>query len=121
MNIPSIQQHQRTGPTIPACPGCGRVCTPGSTWKGANYCRGLILLSFIKATPGLTGWELSQASGVPYTDTTRGLAKLKEYGVVSTESEDRIEGGVRYRYWPGGDDNAHDRFLETLQRVEALQ
>ena len=113
-----IQQPQRTRPT---CPSCRRVCEPGATWKGANYCRGLVLLGFIKDTPGATGWELSQASGVPYTDTTRGLAKVKEYGVVNTESEDRIEGGFRYHYWPSDDDAAHERFLGALRRVEALQ
>ena len=41
--------------------------------------------------------------------------------VVSTESEERIQGGVRYRYWPSSDTAAHDRFLETLRRVESLQ
>ena len=105
----------------PVCPSCGSTCAPGATWKGANYCRGLVLLRFIDETPGLSGWELSQASGIPHADTTRGLAKLKEYGVVATESEDRIEGGFRYRYYPSDDTVAHERFLTTLQRVEALQ
>ena len=114
----SIQQPQLTRPT---CPSCGRVCTPGSTWKGANYCRGLILLTFIRDKPGLTTWELSQASGNPYTDSSRGLAKLREFSVVSNESEERIQGGVRYRYWPSDDDDAHERFLATLRRVESLQ
>ena len=116
MNTSSIQPRHRTRPT---CPSCGRVCEPGATWKGANYCRGLILLGLIKDTPGLTGWELSQASGLPYPDATRGLTKLREYSVVSTESEERIQGGVRYRYWPSGDTTAHELFLETLRRVES--
>ena len=122
-NTPGTASGQLNPTTVlaPACPSCNRFCKPGATWKGANYCRGLILLGFIKDQPGLTGWKLSQASGMPYPDTTRGLAKLKEYGVVSTESEDRIEGGFRYRYWPSGDDDAHERYMETLRRVEALQ
>jgi hypothetical protein len=105
----------------PACPSCGRTCELGTTWRGANYCRGLILLQFIEDNPGLSGAELSEASGIPYTDATRGLAKLREYGVVSTESEERSEGGFRYRYWPAGDTAAFARFMSTLQRVEALQ
>ena len=118
----TIQQQPLKRPIKhPACPSCQRVFKPGATWAGSNFCRGLLLLTFIQNKPGLSAWELSQASGVPYTDTTRGLAKLKEYGVVSTESEDRIEGGFRYRYCPSDDTIAHERFLETLRRVEALQ
>ena len=115
----TVTQYPRQS-TKPSCPSCGRVCASGATWKGANYCRGLILFRFIKDAPGLTGWELSQASGMNYTDATRGLAKLREFDVVSTESEDRIQGGVRYRYWPSGDDDAQEHFLEILRRVEAL-
>jgi hypothetical protein len=105
----------------PACPSCGRTCEPRATWRGANYCRGLILLQFIEHKPGLSGWELSQSSGIPYTDARRGLAKLGEYGVVKTESEERIEGGFRYRYWPAGSPKVRQRFLAALGRVEALQ
>ena len=46
---------------------------------------------------------------------------LREYSVVSTESEERFQGGVRYRYRHSGDTAAHERFLETLRRVEVLQ
>jgi hypothetical protein len=104
----------------PHCPSCGRVCEPGTTWKGSNYCRGLVLLRFIEDQPGLSGWELAQISGVPYTDATRGLAKLREHGVVRTESEERDQGGIRYRYRPDGGAPARARFMEALRRAEAL-
>jgi hypothetical protein len=102
------------------CPSCGRLCEPAATWKGANYCRGLILLRFIEDQPGLSGWELSQTSGIPYTGATRLFAKLREYGVVTTEAEEREAGGFRYRYWPAGGAVARQRFVEALRRVEAL-
>ena len=105
----SIQKNH----IAPSCPSCGRVCKPGETWPGANYCRGLILLGFIEDAPGLTAWELSQASGVPYTDATRGLAKLREFDAVSTEAEERPQGGYRYRYWLSGDVVARQRFADA--------
>lgn len=106
--------------THPHCPSCKRTCKPGATWAGANYCRGIILLDFIQDNPGLSAWELSQASGVPYTDATRGLNKLREYGVVNTVSEDKGDGKFRYRYWCSGDPDARQRFMNALQRAEGL-
>jgi hypothetical protein len=114
--IPSNPQNALS----PACPSCGRVFQPGATWAGANYCKGLALLPFIQGTPGKSAWELSQASGLPYPDTTRGLAKLRGYNAVCTESEERVQGGVRYRYWPAGGAVARQRFLESVRLAEAL-
>jgi hypothetical protein len=99
----------------PRCPSCARAFTPGSTWKAANYCRGLLLLQFIDERPGLTGWQLSQQSGIPYTDATRGLAKLREYHLVRTEDEEREAGGVRFRYYPADDPAGRKRFEEVCQ------
>ena len=106
--------------TQPRCPSCGRECEAGRTWRGANYCRGLALLRFIEDEPGLSGWELSQKSGVPYTDATRGLAKLREYRVVHTESVERTKGGIRYHYWPVDDVATRQKFVEAVRRVEGL-
>jgi hypothetical protein len=103
----------------PQCPSCGRTCDPESTWKGAHYCRGLALLRFIEANPGLSGWELSQISGMSYDDTTRGLAKLREHGVAITQSEDRAQGGARYRYWPVGRTPERARFVQAVRELEA--
>jgi hypothetical protein len=64
------------------CPSCRRICEPGITWEGANYCRGLILLRFIKEKPGFSGWELFQASGILYTDTTDPVARAHFVGAV---------------------------------------
>jgi hypothetical protein len=106
----------------PSCPSCGRVCDPAATWRGANYCRGFSLLQFIEQHHGLSGSELSQLSGMAYADATRGLQKLREWKVVSTEIEERIEGaGFRYRYLPGNDRVARDRSIGTLKVVEARQ
>jgi hypothetical protein len=106
---------------VPLCPSCGRAFEPGMTWPGANFCRGLTLLRFIEDQPGLSAWELSQASSIPYADTTHGLAKLREYRVVRAESEEREAGGVRYRYWSISNPAVRARFVETLRRVEALR
>jgi hypothetical protein len=105
----------------PACPSCGRLCDPGATWKGVNYCRGFALLSFIEQNPGLSAWELSQLAGMAYPHTSSALAKLHERKVVDTEAEERAEGGFRYRYWSAGDSVALDRFIATLHLVEANQ
>ena len=115
----SIQQTPRTRPTAPACPSCGRICEPGKTWKGANYCRGLALLAFIAQAPGLSAWELSKLSGLPYKDTTRGLEKLREYGAVTTEREE-IEGDrFRYKYFTGSI-SARQGFLDAMSHAEPL-
>ena len=112
----SLQQQRLTRPT---CPSCGRVFLSGATWQGANYCRGLVLLTFIKNTPGLSAWELSQASGIPYEDAKKGLAKLREYDAVTTERED-IEGDqFRYRYSTGSI-SGRQRFLHAMSHAEAL-
>ena len=117
MNTPSIQQQRLTRPT---CPSCGRVFQSGATWQGSNFCRGLLLLAFIKDTPGLTAWELSQASGIPYEDTKKGLDKLRNYDVVTTEKE-AIEGDrFRYRYSTGSI-SGRQRFLDAMSHAEALR
>jgi predicted transcriptional regulator len=79
------------------------------------------LLNFIEDQPGLTGWELSEKTGIPYTDATKGLAKLREFRAVRTESEERETGGFRYRYRPIDDFQAHAAFVEAVRRVEGLQ
>ncbi len=103
----------------PHCPSCGRICAPGATWRFSNYCRGLILLRFIEDEPGLSGWELSQLSGMPYAEAVRGLEKLRERGVVATEAEDRDQGGFRYRYWTTDDPSDRAHFVEVVRQVEA--
>ena len=117
MNTSSIQQPRLTRPT---CPSCGRIFKPGSSWAGSNYCRGLFLLGFINDNPGLSGWELSEVSGLPYGDATRGLTKLREYDAVATEKED-IEGDrFRYRYSTGSIPG-RGSFLSAMSHAEALQ
>jgi hypothetical protein len=104
----------------PECPSCSRVFKPGISWAGANFCRGAALLRFIDAEPGLSAWELSRISGIPYTDTTRGLAKLREYEAVTVEAEGREAGGFRYRRWPTDKPEGRESFLAVLRRVEGL-
>lgn len=108
------------GKAYPSCPSCGRRCEPGVSWPGANLCRGLILLRVIGDHPGLSGWELSQRCGMPYADATRALLKLRDYEVVSTQSEPRADGtGIRYRYWPLDDAAARHRFFAAVRRAES--
>ena len=113
----SIQHHHIERPK---CPSCGRVFQSSASWAGANFCRGLLLLVFIEDTPGLSAWELSQLSGLPYEDTKKGLEKLREYDAVATVREE-IEGDrFRYRYSTGGTSD-HQRFLDAMFRTEAIQ
>jgi hypothetical protein len=90
--------------TTSRCPSCNRAFTPGDTWKGANYCRGLFLLGVIEKNPGLSAWELSEFTSMSMTDAQRGLAKLRDFKVVGYESEPRDEeGSFRYRFYPLSD------------------
>ena len=78
-------------------------------------------MEFIEDTPGLSGAEMAKVSGVPYTDAVRGLAKLKEFGVVTTESETISEDRIRYRYFPGDDPDAREHFLAAMRNAETIR
>jgi len=82
------------------CPNCKREFVRGITWKGSNYCRGLFLMDQGKNSPGLSGWELSELTGLPYRDTVRGLERARDYDAIEARAEDKENGGIRYRYWP---------------------
>lgn len=82
----------------PKCPHCDLEFRPGIFWNQANYCRGRFLLPVIEANPGLSTWELHQKSGMPYALVSKGIAKLRDWELVVFESEDRDQGGIRYRY-----------------------
>lgn len=86
--------------TLPKCRFCGREFRQGEWWSWANMCRASHLLPIIVDNPGLSAWELSQVSGLNYQDTSKGLQKARDGGLVTTEAEDREAGGIRYRYWP---------------------
>jgi hypothetical protein len=111
MNHSSSIIAQNVSNISPSCPRCGRVCDPGVSWPGANYCRGRVLLPFIARQPGITTWGLAQASGLSYQDASRALLKLRDYQLVLTESELRPKGGFRYRYRLSDDQEAFERFL----------
>jgi hypothetical protein len=88
-----------TQSTYPACPKCGRRFIPGEYWSGANYCRSRFLVELVRDNEGLSAWELSQISGgMTYSDVSKGLQKSRDSKVVTTQAEDREQGGVRYRY-----------------------
>ena len=80
------------------CPHCARQFSPGTHWPGANFCRALFLLPYIEEHPGLSAWELSQATGMMYGDVTGALQKARERGAVLYTEEGREQGGVRFRY-----------------------
>ena len=102
---------------FPRCPHCQRLFEPGTTWKGANYCRGLFLLKVIGEYPGLSAWELSQKAKMAYGDTTRGLLKLRDFDLLTFEAEERDGGGQRYRYWSNGESAPIHRFMAALARA----
>ena len=86
--------------TKPECSICHRVFARGVTWSGSNFCRALFLADYIAdGNEGLSGWELSQATGLEYQDTVRGMTKARAYGVIDARAEVKEGGGVRYRYW----------------------
>ncbi len=112
--------------TFPVCPSCERTFAPGIWWDGANYCRGVFLLGAIYDNPGLSAWELSERTGMPYRNVTSGLQKLRQWSsvdIVQAESEERDSGGIRYRYFPILDiresDNARADFERACQGQEA--
>ena len=84
--------------SYPNCSHCGKTFTPGETWVNANYCRAVFLISFIKEHPNLSTWELSQATGMLYSDAVKGMGKAREWGLVICIAENRDSSGIRYRY-----------------------
>ena len=84
--------------TYPECAYCGKTFTPGDTWLNANYCRAVFLTLFVKEHPNLSTWELSQATGMLFSDALKGMGKAREWGLVICLAEDRENGGIRYRY-----------------------
>ena len=72
---------------------------PGYT--GINYRRAALALSWVRQHPGKTAWELSNISGIVYAELSKGLQKGRENGLFRAVSEERNQGGVRYRYWEG--------------------
>ena len=84
---------------IPSCPACKRRFEPGVSWAHANYCRASFLLPYIADNPGLSTWELSQQTGMPYSDVGRALLKARDWNALMWDEEPRESGeGVRYRY-----------------------
>ncbi len=71
-----------------------------------NFRRAAAALEVIRQNPGKTAWELASISGTVYADISKGLQKGRENGLFRVESEDRNQGGVRYRYWAADDADA---------------
>jgi predicted transcriptional regulator len=101
------------------CPSCGQVFTPGLFWVGANYCRGLYLLEVIAKRPGKSGWELSEETGMLYSNVSSALSKLREWAIVDAQAEERAQGGIRYRYFPLDDAPRRASFEEAARVSEA--
>ena len=105
----------------PSCPDCQRRFEPGASWPHANYCRAAFLLPYIAELPGLSTWELSQETGMPYSDVGRALQKAREWHALMWDEEPRGDGdGVRYRYRvvPGYEANI-ERGLRCRKRAMA--
>ena len=84
--------------TYPSCSFCGREFTPGVSWFQVNFCRAAYLADFISELPGVTGWLLAQRTGLLYSDVVKGLMKARVWGLLEWDSEEREQGGKRYRY-----------------------
>ena len=118
--FPAGKDKNVTVKTDPKCPSCGKLFTAGTFWQGANFCRGLFLLSMIADRPGLSAWELSDLAGMSMQDAQRGLTKLRSWDVVEYAPEPRSDGdSFRYRFTPLPDhEDQYARFLAATQRVE---
>jgi predicted transcriptional regulator len=88
-NTPSVAATQPLTEAL-SCPTCGRVFKTDTTVSR--------LLECIADFPGLSGWELSQLTGLDYREASRGLRKARAWGAVEWEEEARESGGVRFRY-----------------------
>ena len=84
--------------TYPVCEFCHRSFGPSESWPGSNFCRAAFLLKFISVNPGLSAWEISKGSGMPYAGVSRGLTKAREWELLECTTEERDQGGIRYRY-----------------------
>jgi DNA-binding IclR family transcriptional regulator len=103
------------------CPSCRKDLDAAPFWVGANYCRGLYLLEVIASNPGMSGWELSQLTGMPNHNVTSGLTKLREWWVVDARAEERDQGGIRYRYFSLTDAPRRKAFEEAARAAEAAR
>ena len=101
---------------LPVCRHCAKEFAPGATWRGANYCRALYLLPFIRGKPKSSAWELSQLAQLSYSDTTRAMLKLRDFRLVDYTTEEDGE-RIRYRYTIKEDQQAVDRFLSALDNA----
>jgi hypothetical protein len=83
-----------------ACPSCGRNLLAAASWHGANWCRAAYLVKYIRDHAGSSTWELSQATGLGYDQTLKGMTKARELLAVKWTSEERgVDEGFRYRYF----------------------
>ena len=100
----------------PKCSHCQREFRPGDFWFGANFCRGLYLFETLlrHEEDAPTTWELSQETGMSYADASRAMLKLRSYGLVTYEEEERPGGGERFRYRPITDKKAFQAFAAKL-------
>ena len=92
--------------------GSPRAWWLADEYKGINYRRAVKAYDIVRANPGKTAWELASLSGIIYADMSKGLQKGREHGLFRFESEDRNQGGVRYRYWAIDDIDANVIFKE---------
>ena len=112
--------HHGRGNQSPLCPSCGKVCKPGISWHGVNFCRALVLLRVIEDEPDLTAWQIYERSGINYSEALKGLQKLREHRAVKATTEVRSLGGFRYKYEASSDLEARQQFVTATRRVEAL-
>lgn len=101
------------------CKVCGRHVSAGVFL--VNSCRAFMALDLVKANPGLTSAELANETGETYADVSIGLTQARANKWVTSVSEEREQGGKRYRHWPLDDsgrvDNAKREHRATVQTV----
>ena len=83
----------------PTCPHCGGSFRPGVHWLRSNYCKAAYLIRVLAANPGVSTWEISQLSGLAYSDAVKGMNKARALQVVVAEPEERAQGGIRFRHY----------------------
>ena len=83
---------------MPSCAYCQREFRPGLSWGNVNFCRAGFLTDYIRDHPGKSGWEISKATGLLYSDVAKALTKAREWELVAWDVEERDSGGQRFRY-----------------------
>lgn len=79
-------------------------------------CRLAYLYPLVAENPGLSVWELSELAQMDYQDASHAMAKGRRLDLFKWDSEEREQGGVRYRYFVL--DDGEERLKHGIEEIE---